>query len=239
MTSRRATQNVGLWRPWIQIVLLAITGGSPLLARVPPQTSNSRPRTRGRAAGLKRHSTLTITLRIYNYARVAPAALTEAENVASVILRKAGIESAWIDCPLSEADLAGYPACQRPPTPSQFVLRLVAQPLPNYSDAHEDEIGLALPCRETEAGCSAYLSYKSVMNWAGRADTSADRILGHVMLHEIGHLLLGPGSHSETGVMRRDWDVDDLASMAQRFICFTSGQAHAVRAEVRIRSKGP
>lgn len=210
-----------------------------MLAHTPPRTSNSRPRSRGRAAaGDKRQSGLTITLRIYNYARVVPAELTEAENVAAVILRKARIEPAWIDCPLSEGELDAFPDCQRPLTPSQFVLRLVTQPPPNYSVAHQGEIGVALACREQDAGCSAYLSYPSVKDWAERADTAADRILGHVIVHEIGHLLLGPDSHSRSGVMRPDWDVEDLGAMARNFICFTSGQAHSVRVEVRKRSKG-
>jgi len=196
----------------------------------PPRVSRRRP-AGSREAGLK------ITLRIYNYAQVAPAELSEAEKVASVIFRKAGIEPAWIDCPLSEEDLDRFPACQQSLTPSHFVLRLINQPLPNFSIARAGDIGLALACREDDAGCSAYLSYKSVMNWAGRADTSADRILGHAMAHEIGHLVLGPVSHSRSGVMCADWDMDDLAVMARKLLYFTHQQAHSLRVEVRKRPR--
>jgi hypothetical protein len=32
-----------------------------------------------------------------------------------------------------------------------------------------------------------------------------ERGLGHVMAHEVGHLLLGAHSHSRTGLMSADW----------------------------------
>jgi hypothetical protein len=35
-------------------------------------------------------------------------------------------------------------------------------------------------------------------------------MVGGVMAHEIGHLLLGSNSHSETGLMREIWSLKDL-----------------------------
>ena len=35
-------------------------------------------------------------------------------------------------------------------------------------------------------------------------------LLGHIMAHEMGHLFLGPGSHSGRGIMRFPWQKADL-----------------------------
>ena len=38
-------------------------------------------------------------------------------------------------------------------------------------------------------------------------------LLGHVLAHEIVHILSGTDSHSETGVMKRQWSQRDLTEM--------------------------
>jgi hypothetical protein len=46
-------------------------------------------------------------------------------------------------------------------------------------------------------------------------------LLGHVLVHEIGHLLQGIDRHSETGVMKAYWDVDDYKRMVASPLPFT------------------
>ena len=53
-------------------------------------------------------------------------------------------------------------------------------------------------------------------------------VLAHAMAHEVGHLLL-PHGHSDTGLMRADWDADDLWSAANGELNFTAGQAESIR----------
>ena len=63
-------------------------------------------------AGRAEHSAeprLTITLRVYNYAHVATPQLSRAEEEATSIFRQAGVETAWVDCPLSGAELERLP----------------------------------------------------------------------------------------------------------------------------------
>ncbi len=44
---------------------------------------------------------------------------------------------------------------------------------------------------------------------------SAD-ILGNVMAHELGHLLLGSNSHTATGIMRARWQGEELRRAGER-----------------------
>jgi hypothetical protein len=45
---------------------------------------------------------------------------------------------------------------------------------------------------------------------AARAPADAGTLLGRVIAHEIGHLLLGTASHSRSGLMRARWTDDEL-----------------------------
>jgi hypothetical protein len=56
------------------------------------------------------------------------------------------------------------------------------------------------------------------------ADTAS--ILGHVIAHEIGHLLLPPGAHSRSGIMQAELNTQVAA---RRGLYFTASQARQIR----------
>ena len=56
-----------------------------------------------------------------------------------------------------------------------------------------------------------------------------DEIMGLVIAHEIGHLLLPHGSHSDTGIMRGQWDVRELRRVSLHALGFTLSQAQEIR----------
>jgi hypothetical protein len=60
-------------------------------------------------------------------------------------------------------------------------------------------------------------------------------IVGHVRAHELGHLLLGLGSHSASGLMRVRWRKKDLELVAKRSLFFLPWQAERMRAQVPER----
>ena len=55
------------------------------------------------------------------------------------------------------------------------------------------------------------------------------------MAHELGHLLLGPNSHSRDGIMCHPWNLADLERAFLTQMRFTGGQAERMRHEVRAR----
>jgi hypothetical protein len=67
-------------------------------------------------------------------------------------------------------------------------------------------------------------------------NASAGQILGAVIAHEIGHVLLDLASHSRTGIMRGDWELADLYDIATERLSFTSHQAEVIRAELVRRA---
>ncbi|PYY15245.1 MAG: hypothetical protein DMG60_18205 [Acidobacteria bacterium] len=54
-------------------------------------------------------------------------------------------------------------------------------------------------------------------------------VLGHVIAHEIGHLLLGLNSHSTSGIMRGLWEEEELKAVERGRLLFTSQQSRLMR----------
>ena len=173
---------------------------------------------------------MTITLRVYNYAHIPPALLSHAEDEATTIFRQAGVEAAWVDCPLSGAELDRFPGCQQPMGRADFALRILSAAMTERAPAGGEALGFALPCPEDLTGCHAEVFYLRITDWASGAEISAYQLLGHAMAHEIGHLLLGPNSHSRNGIMRAQWNRDDLRVIARASLRFTPEQTERLRA---------
>jgi hypothetical protein len=53
-----------------------------------------------------------------------------------------------------------------------------------------------------------------VITTAARSGQDVATLLGRVMAHEVGHLVLGSNEHGRTGLMRATWKLD--ATVAQR-----------------------
>jgi hypothetical protein len=54
-----------------------------------------------------------------------------------------------------------------------------------------------------------------------RVDTSrVPALMGHVIAHEIAHVLEGVIRHSESGIMKEHWNADDLQQMAWKPLPF-------------------
>lgn len=52
------------------------------------------------------------------------------------------------------------------------------------------------------------------------------------MAHELGHLLLGPDSQAETGIMQPKWPPQMVHLAEKGVLKFTPDQAGAMRAEI-------
>jgi hypothetical protein len=60
--------------------------------------------------------------------------------------------------------------------------------------------------------------------------------IGHVIAHEIGHVLLGPNAHSIVGIMRGTLLQEDWEKAAQGTLGFTQSQNQQIRTWISERS---
>jgi hypothetical protein len=176
---------------------------------------------------------LKITLGVYNYAKASGATLRGAERAASRIFQKAGIETVWLDCLGSSTKEHTLAPCQTPFTPTDLVLRILAERGSSRKEFHDGHLGFALP--SDKGGFHASIFYPDVESLAEREGVPRDQLLGHGVAHEIGHLLLNSSAHSPFGLMRGKWDSKDLQRAARGDLLFTAEQARTMRTEVLRR----
>ena len=178
---------------------------------------------------------LKITLRMYNYA-ISRDLLARSEGEATAILNQAGLEVAWVDCPLATTELENYPSCQEPMGTADFVLKILTAQEADRFPTHKEAMGRALECTRDQIGCSAYVFHRDVQELARYGDATESQLMGHALAHEIGHLLLGPNSHTAIGVMRSHWRRQDLQTIATAYLFFTDQQSRRIRDEVSARN---
>jgi hypothetical protein len=92
---------------------------------------------------------------------------------------------------------------------------------------------LGLAVRGTNSsGRLAYVFYDRVQPLARKHQMREASLLGVVIAHEIGHLLLPYGSHSPSGLMQGEWDDRQFLLARARLLRFTAQQAELIRAHL-------
>lgn len=66
---------------------------------------------------------------------------------------------------------------------------------------------------------------------------SQAQILGYVMAHELGHLLLGSNAHSKLGVMRPHWSKAELQSISMGRLSFTADQGREIHQRLEAEAQ--
>jgi hypothetical protein len=147
----------------------------------------------------------SLSVRIYDNAGVLTAGRARAIKRATEILGRADLAVDWRECPATGVLTRG--ACSAPPEPGELAVRLVRSP---KGDPNARALGTALIDRTTGKGTLAtvFVDRVTALAQQGRQDQWA--MIGGVMAHEIGHLLLGSNSHTDTGLMREIWTLKDL-----------------------------
>jgi hypothetical protein len=86
------------------------------------------------------------------------------------------------------------------------------------------------PGTPTKRGVIAYILYDRVEHAARRHTRAVGELLGLVIAHEIGHLLLPYNAHAPNSIMQANWDSAFM--MSAPGIAFTPDQAALIRSEL-------
>ena len=174
----------------------------------------------------KSPSPILVTLLVYNNAQAPAATLAQAEFEAGRILDKTGVRAVWLDC--LDRLSAGDPQdlCHKAREPIDVVLRV----LPGHSQNRFPDTLFGITFLPTLA--SVYYDYAVRL---ANSDDEVPTILGCAIAHEVGHLLLGPNSHSGGGIMHGEWGPKEFRLALMGGLLFTSQQSKTIQAEARRR----
>lgn len=84
-------------------------------------------------------------------------------------------------------------------------------------------------------GVQATVFFQHVQRFAQGGPASLEQVLGHVMAHETGHLLLWTKSHAPKGIMKASWSREDLRQIARGQLPFTTQQAELMKTNLITR----
>lgn len=144
---------------------------------------------------------------VCDFAGVDPAVLAAAEGVASDVYRTAGVIIEWTE----SGCVAGAP---------RLYVNLVSV---DSADVHLGELVVGFA---ESGGLTATVLYNRVQHLARRHHKKPQMVLGYVIAHELGHLLLPPHAHSMTGIMRPTLNLDTGAGALR--VSFTPEQAELI-----------
>ena len=136
------------------------------------------------------------TVMVFNFKQVSSDILSNAEKEAGQIFAHVGMKIVWQECP------TGNEPCHKGRGPV-FFLAIKAGPAQNpFLDVVSGEAKVA--------DHLAVIFYDALPRGSHRKPTAheASTLLGCVIAHELGHLMLGAYGHSIHGVMRNRWDIE-------------------------------
>jgi hypothetical protein len=180
-----------------------------------------------------------LTARLYNFGGIPATTLERATKVADRVYAKAGIETKWMKCHTGTGEQLRNPACQETPGPNVLRVRLLSKSMTARVKVNRHVFGFAAPSKTGGFGVIANIFRHRVVQLARDRQHSEELILGHVLAHEIGHLLLGGGGHSKRGIMRLHWGESDLAEAAIGQLVFTRKQVKKILEQVEARERRP
>ena len=145
-----------------------------------------------------------LAVAVYDYVGVDPALLAMAERIAGDAYLRAGIMIEWVELDGFEND-------------GRFYVNLLSKEMAAPFSASKETVGFAAP-----GSLAANAVYDRIREIAHHYRVPCGVMLGYVMAHELGHLLLPAHSHSEAGLMRASLD---MRMVAAKNLDFTTDQA--------------
>ena len=178
----------------------------------------------GAFAGPDTRQAVRLQVSVFNDASIAQPVLQAAQARAEAVFAEAGVSLTWLDCGAPGGWHSNL-GCQNIAFPTHLSVRLVA----GKKAVSGDTFGQSYLNERGEGNyANVYvtpLSSSKVLDLINEGD-----LLGYVVVHELGHLLLGKDSHSTEGLMRAKWEVVELREAARGNLLFTKSETERMRA---------
>ena len=170
-----------------------------------------------------------VRLSVFNDAGIPSDTLAQAAVRATAILAQSGVELDWLSCGRPDPSDFSPPTtpCSVVAWPHQLSVRIV----PSGRSVGADIFGEAF-LDGTGRGAYSNVYFNNLAANREHAQLSDGDMLGFVIAHEVGHLLLGSNSHTSLGLMQARWDSAALHSALHNTLFFTPAQSATLRSRL-------
>ena len=175
-----------------------------------------------------------ITAGFINKAGVDRKALKQGLEFATTTLRSTGVELLVVDCALDAS--RATPPCSGFTGPSQISIRLIRRLQKETGEIGFQKLGFADELDTTPGSGIVYLFCEMIEAAAKDRRVPLQDVLGVVITHEIGHLLIARG-HADRGIMRSQLEAAEWHKASQGMLGFTPRQAEIIREGVLSRNR--
>ena len=161
---------------------------------------------------------------VTNSANAPERIVVAAEQNAGRILHQAGVNVHWVNCGAEAADPSEQ--CHDIANPG-----LVVRMIPHARTFEEEVFGVSFLNDDTGTYADLFLEPIERLHEQEKGITLA-QILGDVLAHELGHLLLGSNAHSRDGIMQPHWTKEQLHRAGMGRMQFSKEQAAKMRTRI-------
>jgi len=169
-----------------------------------------------------------VILSVYDQARITTDTMLQAQDGVLRIFAAAGIELIWLDSRTTPRFGQAIDTCEEP-----FRVHVVVRRHSSVSSESRHVMGTSFGA-DLRSGASVHVFYDEALRLALRHRRPPGKILGMVIAHELGHILLPMSAHSPIGIMRADWDGDGLMRTGYPNAAFAKDQADAIRHKLAL-----
>ena len=162
---------------------------------------------------------IEIQIAIIDRVGVPPSELSSAQLEVERIYRALNISLTWVGADFTTGE-------------RRFAVHIVRTPPAAHLKSNEGVMGLA-PGTKAVRGRRAWAFYDRIHDLAVERGARRSLVLGLVIAHEIGHLLLPHNSHTPTGLMSSGWDAAALASAEAGLLTFSPHHVVLIRSRLQ------
>ena len=175
--------------------------------------------------------TASITLLVYDFAKLREAELVSWRKEVAHIMETAGVRVNWVACGRG-SEFINQERCEHA-QPGDLFLRILSGQTAKGPGLALGYLGLAEPDWGGRGRLTVMVN--NVRDLASGTMWQFPDLLAHATAHEIGHLL-GLIEHSPSGVMRADWRKGSIKLMNHAALVFSGSEAERMQDEVSQRT---
>jgi hypothetical protein len=172
-----------------------------------------------------------VTVQIRDYVHLKSESLSKAREIVTDVYKRVGVGIEWLGVMRPAAGRAtDAPAVEGTHAPiAQLTINILTPSMAKRGGVGADVLGFVAVPPEGGMGRIGYVVYERVRDVAAGGSASESDILGVVIAHDIGRLILGAGSGTRAGLMNRHWDRRELERVNPLALEFTPPEIDRIR----------